>query len=295
MSEWPQARIDTIMNGTTLCPHCHTRFRIIEAQLHAHQGLVRCGHCLQTFDARSEFMADQPSPQIELPILDKLAVQTDKDALLPDELLNYLAVNPDAAVPETMMPDLTAPIVPLPKTLAEQVIMHGGMDDDVAQPVRRTWPWFIAALLLLVGLIAQAAYWFRVDIATQLPGLKPILISYCQLLNCEVALAQNTDLIGIESSNLESDPVQAGQITLHALLRSRASYAMAFPDLELTLNDTNDQPLARRIFKPADYLPRTESEAVGLLPLHELNIKLHLDTTDLKPSGYRLVLFYPRQ
>jgi len=26
----------------------------------------------------------------------------------------------------------------------------------------------------------------------------------------------------------------------------------------------------------------------------ELNVKLNLDTTDIKPSGYRLFLFYPQ-
>ncbi len=284
------------MDGTTLCPHCQTRFRIIEAQLQAYQGMVRCGHCLQTFDARSDFIPDQPSPQIELPILDKLAVQSHRETLLPDEILDYLAVNPDATTPaEAALPNIIETTPLLAKTLAEQVIMRDDADEDFAPAPRRTWPWFIAALLLLLVIVAQAAYWFRVDIATQLPGLKPVLIQYCQLLNCTVPLPQNNDLLSIESSDLESDPAQLNQITLNALLRSRASYALAFPDLELTLNDTQDQALARRIFKPADYLPKTESETAGLLPLHELNIKLHLDTTDLKPSGYRLVLFYPGQ
>lgn len=56
------------MNGTTLCSHCSTRFKISEAQLTAHRGMVRCGHCLQAFDARPSFIPDQPSPQLSLPI-----------------------------------------------------------------------------------------------------------------------------------------------------------------------------------------------------------------------------------
>jgi hypothetical protein len=107
-----------------------------------------------------------------------------------------------------------------------------------------------------------------------------------------VPLPQHTDLIGIESSELEADPANDNQITLNALLRNRAPYAQAFPNLELTLNDSQDKPLARRMFRPADYLPPTENEASGLPPNHELGIKLHLNTTDLKPSGYRLVLLY---
>ena len=35
----------------TECPHCHTLFRITEAQLAMAEGRVRCGFCKQVFDA----------------------------------------------------------------------------------------------------------------------------------------------------------------------------------------------------------------------------------------------------
>ncbi|MGA7750227.1 MAG: DUF3426 domain-containing protein, partial [Gallionella sp.] len=168
------------------------------------------------------------------------------------------------------------------------------LDDDYSEfhPKPRTWPWSIAALLLLLVLLAQIAYFFRVDLAARLPNLKPALIGYCRMLKCTVPLPQHTDLIGIESSELEADPANENQITLNALLRNRAPYAQAFPNLVLTLNDIQDKPLARRSFHPADYLPPQENETTGLLPNYEINIKLHLNTTGLKPSGYRIMLLY---
>jgi Protein of unknown function (DUF3426) len=123
--------------------------------------------------------------------------------------------------------------------------------------------------------------------------LKPALIGYCRILKCSVPLPQHSDLISIESSGLEADPANENQITLNALLRNRAPYAQAFPNLELTLNDKLDKPLARRMFMPGDYLPQTEIETAGLPPNHEIVINLHLYTTDLRPFGYRLVLLYP--
>jgi predicted Zn finger-like uncharacterized protein len=251
------------MHGTTVCPHCNTRFKITKAHLEAHHGMVRCGHCLQAFDTFTNFAPDQLDLQLELPILDKpVAPRDSKVAVLQ------------------------------PITLAEQVAIVQDYDDSEFQPKRRSWPWAIAALLLLLMLLVQAAYFFRVDLAARLPGLKPALIGYCRILKCSVPLPQHTDLIGIESSELEADPANENQITLNALLRNRAPYAQAFPNLELTLNDSQDKPLARRMFIPADYLPLAENEAAGLLPNHELGIKLNLNTTDLKPSGYRLVLLY---
>lgn len=313
------------MNGTTLCPHCDTRFKIAETQLEAHRGMVRCGHCLQAFDARPGFIPDQPSPQLELPILNEPApprkLAASSIATAPDaDAFAHEAINMDdvvsnkseldaarygtldyvemaAAAQNGMPPDVPLPPETessQPMTLAEQVAIVQDEDDSEYRPERRTWPWAMAALLLLLGSIAQAAYFFRVDLAARLPGLKPALVSYCQLLKCTVPLPQNTDLMSIESSNLEADPAHENQIVLNVLLRNRAPYPQAFPNLELTLNDTRDNALARRVFRPADYLPPLESETIGLLPQHEISVRLHLETTDLRPTGYRLALLYPQ-
>ena len=72
--------------------------------------------------------------------------------------------------------------------------------------------------------------------------------------------------MSIESSSLEADNKNAAQITLNALLHNSADYPLAFPDLELTLNDKLDNPVARRTFAPKDYLPPVENEKQGSLP-----------------------------
>jgi len=324
---------ETLMtSGTTLCPHCDTRFKIAAAQLESHHGMVRCGHCLQAFNARPGFIPDHPNPQLELPILDEPAASAEelpaeaveetesaeKNRLVEEAasieetgLIEAIPPEDEAAAEETEPPeiphtdqlDFNPPAAAIvepdeqPMTLAEQVAIVQDEDegDRPSAPAYRRWPWAIAAFLLLLVLFAQAAYFFRVDLAARLPGLKPALTGYCKLLGCSVPLPQKPDLMSIESSDLEADPTHVNQITLNALLRNRAPYAQAFPNLELTLNDTQDKPLARRIFKPKDYLPPLESEQTGLLPNRELSVKLYLNTADLRPIGYRLVLFYPKQ
>lgn len=334
------------MNGTTLCPHCNTRFRIAGEQLEAHQGMVRCGHCMQAFDARPGFIPDQPDPQLELPIADRIA-----STASPSAAISAVAAQPEvpslsesvaepaaesakaeiSVVPPTLpevtqeevqaestdaadepphdgsldfvqsAPGETAPDAEQPaKPLVIQTIPLAGADEEeaaevVAKPSRNLrWLWIAGSFLLGIALLAQSLYFFRVELAARLPGLKPVLVSYCKLLGCTVPLPQNPDLMSIESSELEADPEHANQIALIALLRNRAPHVQAFPVLELSLNDTQDKVLARRLFKPADYLPVTESEAAGLRPNREVNIRLRLDTTDLSPTGYRLALFYPQ-
>ncbi|HEU0219588.1 MAG TPA: zinc-ribbon and DUF3426 domain-containing protein [Gallionella sp.] len=294
-------------SGTTLCPHCNTRFKIAGTQLEAHHGMVRCGHCLQAFNAHPGFIPDQPNPQLKLPILDEPAAPAVEEAVSTG-LAEVIPPTDEAAAEETEPPEIphdglldfslpAAAAKPDALTLAEQVAIVPDEDEGnhPSPPEYRRWPWAVAAFLLLLALFVQAAYFFRVDLAARLPGLKPALTGYCKLLGCSVPLPQRTNLMSIESSDLEADPAHENQITLNALLRNRASYPQAFPNLELTLNDTQDKPLARRIFKPKDYLPPLENEQTGLLPNHELSVKLYLNTTDLRPSGYRLALIYPQQ
>jgi hypothetical protein len=64
--------------------------------------------------------------------------------------------------------------------------------------------------------------------------------------------------------------------------------------VELTLTDIQDHAIARRVFSPADYLKAGEDAKLGVPANRDLDIRLRMDTADLKPSGYRLFLFYPR-
>lgn len=251
------------MSGTTLCPYCHSRFSISETQLGAHEGMVRCGYCQKTFDARIRYVSNQPSPQLELPILELLA-------------------------------DLPPPTLPVlqPMTLAEKVSIVEDESEEEIEPL--IWHWVLGSVILMVILIGQLTYMYRADIAARVPIMKPVLSYSCWLANCEVGLPKHSDLISIESSDLKADANHEGWITLKVLLRNRASFAQTYPNLELTLSDSMDIPQARRIFKPEDYLSKTKSSA-GIRPNKELGVELLLDTGKLKAMGYRLALFYPEQ
>ena len=54
----------------TQCPHCQARFRVSHAQLSVARGVVRCGACLQVFNAARQLLeqrAHAPAPEAELP------------------------------------------------------------------------------------------------------------------------------------------------------------------------------------------------------------------------------------
>ena len=301
------------MTAVTQCPVCGTCFKVNQDQLDARQGWVRCGNCQAVFNAGEHARDDQPSPQLELNIAQQEYEATQKlpaltasePALEPQEAAEAASEDapPDAEIADTSpAADETAVALkqaeePTPLTLAQQITIADGIFQHrpVLPRKKRNWPWVIGSLLLLMVMLAQVAYFLRIELAANLPGLKPALVSYCKLLNCSVPLPRKIDLISIESSDLEADPAHANFITLHAILRNNAPYAQTYPDIELSFTDLQDKLLARRTFKPGEYLKSDENEMQGIVPRRETSIKLHLDTSDIKPSGYRLFLYYPPQ
>lgn len=155
------------------------------------------------------------------------------------------------------------------------------------------WLWLLCSILLLAGLGGQGLYFFRSDLAARHPEFKPFLQRFCDALQCSIRLPADPDLLSIEASSLEADPVQASQITLNAILRNRARLAQEYPQLELALTDTQDQIIARRIFSPKEYAKNADLGR-GMPPNEELAVKLYLDLGDLSAAGYRVFLFYPK-
>jgi predicted Zn finger-like uncharacterized protein len=153
----------------------------------------------------------------------------------------------------------------------------------------------MAALLpvLLLGGLAQAAYVFRVQIAAWFPQARPVLMQMCDVLHCEVGFPTRIDVVSIESNELQAPAVEDGPFTLNVLLRNRGTVVQSWPNIELTLNDANDKPVARRIFTPREYLPAGADASKGFAARSEQQVKLFLSLQDLKASGYRVYVFYP--
>jgi len=150
------------------------------------------------------------------------------------------------------------------------------------------------ALLLAVLLAGQALYAYRTQIAAHYPASRPLLERLCRIAHCEVGLPKAADQLVIESSDLQAvDAAKPNLIQLAASVRNKAAIDVAFPAIEVTLTDAQDRPLARRVLLPDQYLAGGKSVGTGLRAGEDFSIRLTLDTTELRPVGYRLYLFYP--
>jgi hypothetical protein len=85
-------------------------------------------------------------------------------------------------------------------------------------------------------------------------------------------------------------------IVLNAVIRNRARFPQDYPALELTLTDESDRPVLRRVLSPREYLERNGAEALtrdGIAGGTETSLRVLLDTSRTRATGYRLYLFYP--
>lgn len=299
------------MAMVTTCPACHTRFRVTPEQMEAHGGDVRCGRCAKVFNAHVYFEHELEELQHEGQA--RLAFEeakVEEELVQPPqavgELLPESPVEAESFVPEWGEEALSEPpaaaefllpesVVPTPAEPVVEPAAQGAFVEIEEKPKKRGffWLWLIGALLLLAGLGVQGLYFFRSDLAARHPEFKPFLQQFCGVLRCTIRLPANPDLLSIETSNLEADPQQASLVALNAILRNRAKLAQEYPQLELTLTDTQDRMIARRIFTPGEYAKGADLKR-GMAPNEEVTVKLNLDLGDLKAAGYRVFLFYPQ-
>ena len=250
------------MSLVTRCPSCATAFRAKREQLAARGGRVRCGKCGAVFDAIRGLVEDGPEP---------LRLEPSPQLGLFDPSRRLAA----AAAP-----------VPLPDFMAEK-----------EAPRRIAWLWGLLAVLAAAALALQAVHRYRTEIAVSFPQIRPALDAGCRLLECDLPLPRRAELMSIESSDLQSDLRREGLMVLNALIRNRAPYAQAYPALELTLTENGGEPVLRRVLQPTDYLEPGRGAALaeqGIAAGGELALRVHLDSSRARASGYRLYLFYPQ-
>jgi predicted Zn finger-like uncharacterized protein len=302
------------MSLVTRCPRCRTLFRVTPDQLQARSGRVRCGRCMNAFDAYDALAAETtnilPPPQqrVAEPVAAQNALKLDLGSPpQAPEAATAAAVAPTAPNPSPEPPKTTAAETayaphPMPEPAAAAAIT-----EIAAQPEREPEPssrfaevfthptpqqlWRVGAGALAVVLLLQIAYAYRSELVARSPMLRSALSGLCEHAGCRVPLPQRPELVRIEASDVHMvDAARPQLVQLTATLRSHAAYDLAYPALDLVLTNANEHALARRIFRPDEYLDATRDPDAGIPANAEITVALDLDTGDLNAAGFRLDL-----
>lgn len=183
-----------------------------------------------------------------------------------------------------------------PQSLFDELERQKGQSAVQVEDRRKRSPglWIAGFLVLLLLAALQLSYVFRSELTRWLPESRPWLEEACALLGCDVPYPQvmSGDLIVIESSAFTPE-AQAGQFRLTATILNKAGFAQAWPHLELTITDRFDIAVARRVLKPAEWLPPLLALQPAFEAHSEVSANLTLELDQLAASGYRLYVFYP--
>jgi predicted Zn finger-like uncharacterized protein len=302
----------------TICPHCKAQFKVTPDQLNIRQGRVMCGRCRHVFNAFQSLervdSAFLPKPEPALRVPTHQGLPTDdatRDASPPAtfESASPLAIIESRQEQQAPVVDSRDEQIPAPKRAAEKPRFH----EQVAPATSAPYPesdaavpddidlikpgghraWRLGVLLLAIVLAGQAAYFFRSPIVSSYPEARPYFSAACEWLSCALPWNRDDNALKLESSDLIEEIGKPGRFLLTAVISNRAKTVQDYPYSELTLSDTNNQTLTRRVLQPRDYLGRPVRRDEGMAPGSESSLNLGLEASNSRAAGYHLLLFYP--
>lgn len=299
----------------TRCPDCQTVFRVTPEQLKARAGKVRCGQCQSVFNALDSLLEDPtaalpPATAIPITAPSQLTEPAAESEPAPTEIHEAQKSpasgieTPPPVEPERLDAAATqefgkAAGLILPRDTTEIPGYSKWADDALAAPIavpaekQSRWPFALAAILLALGLAGQATFHYRSELAVAFPFLRPSLLAFSHALDRTLPLPTRAELVSIETSDLQTDTARGNLLVLNATLRNRAPYGQAYPWLELSLTDTQDSAIARRVFAPKEYLLAKTPADQPFAANSDFAVRLWIEAKDIGAAGYRLYVFYP--
>lgn len=144
-------------------------------------------------------------------------------------------------------------------------------------------------VVLPVALALQVALHERNALAAWQPSLRPALAFMCTALQCTLGPRQQIGAMVVSGSTFaKGERERAYQLSL--TIHNRASTPVGMPAVELTLTDSQDQAIARKVIQAKELGAPQELKAGA-----EWSSTLPVTTEglNLQVSGYRVLLFYP--
>jgi predicted Zn finger-like uncharacterized protein len=319
------------MSLITRCPACGTMFKVVADQLRISEGWVRCGHCAEIFDAaadlRDESEIELPTAAAPLLAREQTPASEEVEGVPSSSFTSSLQSEVDESMDEgTPDPfEIEEQQRDLKEDPRDQPFELRRADEPDAQPVgpygysrpmplepepdlhdlmfvrqarrKEFWRRRIVRVLLALSLVVLAALlagqmvWRDRDrLALTSPQLRPWLARMCSVTRCRLGPPQQIEAIAIETSSFNK--LRADTYRLNVTLRNSAGNDVAMPALELTLTDSQDQPVARRVVDPSEFAPSHAALASGDWST-SIAIAVNAAVAGGRIAGYRLLAFYP--
>jgi predicted Zn finger-like uncharacterized protein len=238
----------------TQCPECLTIYKVAANMLTEGHGSARCGHCAAVFDmlrSLTDQLPDGPFQQLERRGSGDAPPQLTVPALRPSRRpeTQTSLFDPD----ERQRPNARRPQTPAFARPQRSV------------PRARNWPWAVGASVLLLSLLGELAYAQRAELLDD-AHVRPLLDKACAGIGCRLPLRHDAAQLELLSRDIRPHPSVKNALIISATLRNAADFAQAFPAVEITLSDLDENRIAMRRFQPQEYLGDSRGLAAGMAP-----------------------------
>jgi predicted Zn finger-like uncharacterized protein len=290
------------MKYITSCPKCDTHFLINDELIKAHRGKVQCGSCEHVFNAKTRLtqVADEITSAEEYQAtIEETEHNTETEEIIISasglesvEITNSadaIHANLSPSADKTIKQKLELPVDTTP--IIDDFLNKSKSSKKTSKPFTQLIIGILSVILIITALF-QVIYHLRIKIAAEYPQFKPLLVKACIHLRCSIDLPRNLDLITIGDSDMQEDDNYESVINFSSSLKNSANYAQAYPNIELTLTDFNDQIAIKKLLLPKDYVAKDRKIEDGI-PANEVTlIHLPLRVEDAEVAGYRMQLHY---
>ena len=273
----------------TQCPHCGTYFAVGAAQLRAGHGEVRCGQCLNPFDAipylrdvvpeeeagsepaAGETGAGEGAPAAEM---------ADAPSVEPEEAMSGGAPpsDPDPATTEKESAEPGRPggdgetdeAAGVPEVLREDMARFARL--RIARKQRIALG--VGVFVLCLVFAGQYSWVNSRELLQRYPGFRPWLTSFCMHTGCVVPENRHPSRIQIAARDVRVHPKYEGALLITATMVNTLSTEQPFPRMQFTLFNVNGRILASRVFGPREYLESDFVLVSGMKPRKPVQVSL---------------------
>jgi predicted Zn finger-like uncharacterized protein len=291
----------------TRCPNCSSRFRVATDQLKLRGGMVRCGSCRHVFDATAAldfFEHPREQPRAEAPGSE--GARASPGGAAPPTLRDSMpAARGETGGDAGGKPsggggagggaqangEADAATAPSGDAAYEPEFLRANHPGSRFARLRA-----VAVIALALSLPAGIIYAQRTTLLAVFPSLREQATRACAALGCDLPWPRRPDQIAIVGTEMQTLP-GTDVIEFSAVLRNRADFAIAMPALEITLSDSFNHPLVRRVFLPGE-LSVTSSEppvaaGASIAAGADVPLRLAVEAPGIAALNYVVYPFYP--
>ncbi len=220
----------------TQCPDCQTRFRLPLDQVTHSRGEVFCGKCRAQFNALEHLIIKAGSRRDRPTLTDQLQ----------EEAGEICASTTDSARAPLRDPQIKGKRYELKQAV-----------EAPHKRRRRSFGATLLSLAITILLIIVLGLQYLVvqrEALSRNRYFRPLLTTICPHVGCTVPPRRSLALLAVIDNHIETHPQYPEALLISAELTNRGSFEQDYPIVELIMTDMQQQVVASRRFRPAEYL-----------------------------------------